>query len=332
MPNTVQTLTTPSPNLTDLPEKTRVQRNFSRAAQQYDAAAVLQREVSDRMGERLDYIKFEPQTLLDAGSGTGYSQTKLRERYPKAQRIELDLAFEMLCTSREKQRQNTSIFDKLRRKTSNFVCADLEHLPLKSNSIDLFWSNLAIQWLHTPDNAFNEAFRVLNQGGLLMFSTLGVDTLHELRTAFRHADHAPHVNPFIDMHDLGDALIRAGFSEPVMDMEKIILTYQDLKSLMKDLKGIGAHNALNGRKRGLMGKQTWQTVQNAYETFRKDERLPTTYEVIYGHAWKTVRPSNDQKIITFHRSPIATSPPSIPHAQSASPLHANTYAPPQTSV
>lgn len=287
-----------------LPEKARVRQRFSQAAERYDAAAVLQNEVSERMASRLEYIKFLPETILDAGSGTGFSQAKLAQYYPKSRRIELDLSAEMLAYSRAKKQQNAGIFAKLRRKPGNYICADLESLPLASESVDLFWSNLAIQWLHTPDLAFQEAHRVLKTGGLLMFSTLGVDTLHELRAAFSAVDSRPHVNQFIDMHDLGDALLRAGFAEPVMDMEKIILTYQDLKALMRDLKDIGANNALGGRARGLMGKSTWQKIEQTYEQFRREGRLPSTYEVIYGHAWKQAKKDPQApQIMRFHPRP-----------------------------
>ncbi len=267
-------------------EKQRVRASFDRAAASYDGAAVLQREVSDRMAERLGYIRHQPQRVLDAGSGTGYGAQQLRQHYAAAQVIELDLAPRMLALSRDKQRHERGFFGRLLHKGPPLVCADLEALPLHSGCIDLVWSNLAIQWLNTPDTAFNEVQRVLRTGGLFMFATLGPDTLMELRQAFAGVDGHTHVNRFIDMHDIGDALVRTGFAEPVMDMEKIVLTYEDVKSVMRDLKAIGAHNAMAGRGRGLMGKRAWQQIEQRYETLRREGRLPATYEVIYGHAWK----------------------------------------------
>jgi malonyl-CoA O-methyltransferase len=269
-------------------DKDRIRASFERAAASYDAAAVLQREVSDRMAERLSYIKHQPQVILDAGTGTGYGAAQLRTQYPDAQIVELDLAHAMLCASRERQRAGDGLLKKLFKRSQPWqVCADVERLPLADNSVDMIWSNLTIQWVNIPDSVFSEFERVLKPDGMLMFSTLGPDTLFELREAFGGVDHATHVTQFIDMHDLGDALMRVGFAEPVMDMDKIVLTYDTVRDVMHDLKAIGAHNATRDRSRGLMGKQAWQRVEAHYEARRRDGKLPATYEVVYGHAWKS---------------------------------------------
>ncbi|UTH75597.1 malonyl-ACP O-methyltransferase BioC [Chromobacterium sp. IIBBL 290-4] len=268
-------------------DKARVRASFEKAAASYDSAAVLQREVSDRMAERLDYIKHQPALILDAGAGTGYGAAQLRERYPQARVLELDLAHAMLLASRERGRAGEGLLKKLFKPSPPWqVNADIEKLPLADSSVDMIWSNLTIQWINVPDKMFAELRRVLKPDGLLMFSTLGPDTLSELRDAFGGVDGATHVNQFIDMHDIGDALMRAGFAEPVMDMEKIVLTYDNAKSVMRDLKAIGAHNATAGRGRGLMGKEAWRKVEEAYERHRRDGKLPASYEVVYGHAWK----------------------------------------------
>lgn len=207
-------------------DKSRVRAAFERAAPSYDSAAVLQREVSDRMAARLDYIKFSPKVILDAGSGTGYGAAELRRRYPEARVIELDLATTMLQASREKQQAGGGLLGKLFKRAQPWqLCADVECLPLADASVDMIWSNLAIQWVNIPDGVFAEFQRVLKPEGMLMFSTLGPDTLFELRQSFAGVDGATHVNQFIDMHDLGDALLKSGFAEPVMDMDKIVLTY-----------------------------------------------------------------------------------------------------------
>lgn len=291
-------------------DKASVRASFEKAAHSYDAAAVLQREVCDRMAERLDYIKHEPAVVLDAGSGTGYGAAALRRRYPEARVLELDLAQAMLQTSREKQREGQGMLSRLFRRQEPWqVCADIERLPLADNSVDMIWSSLTIQWINEPDGVFAEFQRVLKPGGMLMFSSLGPDTLHELRSAFSHADGGSHVNHFIDMHDLGDALLKGGFAEPVMDMEKIVMTYGEAKGVMQDLKGIGAHNVTAGRQRGLMGKHAWQRVCAAYEAFRRDGQLPATYEVVYGHAWKSEKSRKNntlpdgRQIIEFSRTP-----------------------------
>ena len=269
-----------------LPAKPDVQRSFAAAAQTYDDNAFLQREIADRLFERLDYIKLQPGRALDLGSGTGYATRKLRQRYANAEIISLDLAPEMLQLSRGKLPAEPILKRFLgRSRAQKWLCANAEALPLAAESIDLVLSSLMLQWCD-PEAVAAEVARVLRPNGLFMFTTFGPDTLKELRAAFRRLDDAPHVNDFVDMHDIGDILVQAGFSDPVMDQETITLTYADLKSMLRELKGIGAHNVLPGRARGLMGKQRWQRLQNAYETYRHEGRLPATYEVVYGHAWK----------------------------------------------
>ena len=269
-----------------LPAKPDVRRSFAAAAQTYDDNAFLQREIGDRLFERLDYIKLQPVRVLDLGSGTGYATRKLRQRYAHADIVSLDLAPEMLHFARG-QLPATPILARLmgRSPGQSWLCANAEALPLASESIDLVLSSLMLQWCD-PEAVAREVSRVLKPNGLFMFTTFGPDTLKELRASFRQLDDTPHVNDFVDMHDIGDILAHAGFADPVMDQETITLTYADLKSMLRELKGIGAHNVLPGRAQGLMGKQRWQRLQNAYEIFRRDERLPATYEVVYGHAWK----------------------------------------------
>ena len=177
----------------------------------------------------------------------------------------------------------------------------MARLPLKSHSVDLLWSSLALQWANDLEATLRDFYRTLAPGGLLMFATFGPDTLRELRSAFAHIDAAPHVNRFADLHDIGDMLVNAGFASPVMEMEILTLTYTDLKSLMIDLKGIGAHNAAVARPRGLLGKSAWKILEQQYEGNRVDGRLPATYEVIYGHAWvgDKTRLEDGRQIIQF---------------------------------
>jgi malonyl-CoA O-methyltransferase len=264
-------------------DKKAMRRAFSKAATQYDASAVMQREVCVRMLERLDYIKQAPTSVLDIGSGTGWGTRQLGERYPAAQIIALDIAMGMLQTSRG----TSSWWGKLfAGKTRQFVCADMEALPVKANSMDMVWSNLAVQWCNDLPATLAELHKVLKVDGLLMFSTFGPDTLKEIRLAFQGVDGYNHINRFADMHDVGDMLVAAGFADPVMDMEYITLTYDDVKAVMQDLRSIGAHNATAGRAKGMMGKHTWNRVLQNYERLRRDGKLPATFEVIYGHAWK----------------------------------------------
>ncbi len=249
---------------------------FSRAASRYDESAVLQREIAGRMLERLDYIRLKPRTILDAGAGTGEATAALLKRYPKARVIALDFALPMLQEARKRGR--------LMRRPAT-VCADLEQLPLATASVDLVYSNAALQWCTDLEGTLRDLRRVLRPGGLLMFSTFGPDTLRELRQAWSEVDRKPHVSPFLDMHDIGDMLMRSRFAEPVMDAEYITMTYRNARQLMRDIKGIGAHNALEGRHRGLTGKQRMERFMQAYEQFRSEGRLPSTWEVVYGHAW-----------------------------------------------
>ncbi len=264
-------------------DKLAVRRAFSRAAGGYDAAAVLQREVRARLLEKLDYVRLEPARVLDVGSGTGGGTRELARRYRHAEIISLDIALGMLAASRETFPWWRKLFPGNRQR---LVCADVEALPLAAHSVDMAWSNLALQWCNDLPQTFSGLHRVLRPEGLLIFSTFGPDTLKELRTAFRGVDAHNHVNRFADMHDVGDMLVAAGFADPVLEMERITLTYSDVRAVMQDLRSIGAHNATAGRAQGMTGKEKWARIVHNYEAFRRDGRLPATFEIVYGHAWK----------------------------------------------
>lgn len=265
-------------------DKRLLRRSFERAGATYDAAAVLQNEVCARMLARLQYVKVDPAAILDAGAGTGNAIAGLRARFPRARIIALDLALSMLRRARGRIPGWARLL--LRRAAPLPVCADIERLPLADGRVGLAWSSLALQWINDPARAFSEIYRILAPGGLLMFSTFGPDTLTELRAAFRSIDGRTHVNRFLDMHDIGDMLVRGGFADPVMDMERLTLTYGDVRELMRDLKAIGAHNVTQGRPPGLFGKSRVAAMAQNYEALRRDGRLPATFEVVYGHAWK----------------------------------------------
>jgi malonyl-CoA O-methyltransferase len=271
-----------------LPKKADVKRSFDQAAQTYDENAFLQREIADRLFERLDYIKLAPAHVLELGCGTGYVTRKLRARYPDAHLTAVDIAPAM-CREAAAQMPRTPLLARLFKSApiTEWLCADAEQLPLADESVDLVVSSLTLQWCD-PEAVARECIRVLRPEGLVMFTTFGPDTLKELRIAFKAVDDKPHVNTFVDMHDIGDIMVAAGFADPVMDQEIVTITYSELKTLLRELKGIGAHNVLPDRQTGLMGKQQWRTLLEAYERFRRSEdgKLPTTYEVVYGHAWK----------------------------------------------
>ena len=262
-------------------DKRLLRRSFEKAAAGYDAAAVLQHEVCRRMLARLDYIKLEPAAILDAGSGTGNVVPALRARYPHATLFALDIALAMV----RRARARATWWQSVRGRGVVPVCGDIERLPLGAATVGMVWSNLALQWVNDPPGALAEFRRVLAPGGLLMFSTFGPDTLKELRAAYQGTDRYTHVNRFIDMHDLGDMLVHGGFADPVMDMEYVTLTYNDVRALMHDLKAIGAHNVTAGRRQGMTARAAFAAVARNYEALRRDGRLPATFEVIYGHAW-----------------------------------------------
>jgi malonyl-CoA O-methyltransferase len=281
-------------------DKREVRRAFSRAAADYDAAAVLQREVCTRMLERLDYVKLRPSRILDVGSGTGRGTRQLGERYKEAEIVALDIAIGMLQNARGHSGWWRKLFGGAKQ---GYVCADAEALPLAANSVELVWSNLALQWCNDLPQAFAELHRVLKADGLLMFSTFGPDTLKELRQAFHGVDAHNHLNRFADMHDIGDMLTRGGFADPVMEMECLTLTYDDVRGVLHDLKSIGAHNATAGRGQGLMGKHAWARLLDNYEKLRRDGKLPATYEVVYGHAWKA-QPRTTREGAAIIRTPF----------------------------
>ncbi len=283
-----------------VPEKRAVRRSFERAARTYDSNNVLQCEVGLRLLKHLDPIRIDPSLVVDIGCGTGLFFDPLRKRFPRADLVGVDIARPMLEIA---ARRTSWIARALRRPHPRLICGDAERLPLAHASASFMFSNLALQWTR-PERVFEEAARVVSTGGLFMFSTFGPDTLKELRAAFAAVDGFQHVNAFVDMHDLGDALVHAGFVDPVMEMEVITLEYASVEAVARDLKAIGAHNSLPGRPRGLSGRGRWRDLLAAYEKARRNGVLPATYEVIYGHAWRAApkRVADGRRIIDFPRA------------------------------
>ena len=261
-----------------------VRRNFSRAAAGYDAVAVLQREVASRMLERLDYVKIEPARVLDLGCGTGACLTALSERYPKAQVLGTDVSEAMLHVGRGQRSCLRWLLPFLKNRKTALVVADAQALPFSTNSLGMIWSSLMLHWLNDPRLVFSEMYRALDVGGLLMFATFGPDTLKELRNVF--TDGYVHTQRFIDMHDYGDMLLECGFSDPVMDVEMLTLTYSCIDDLFRDLRQSGAGCAMLSRRHGLMGRSVWVEACASYDKLKRNGRLPATFEVVYGHAWK----------------------------------------------
>lgn len=279
--------------MNDLFDARHVRRAFSRASASYADAARLQHEIEARLLESLDYYAEgraadarTPSVVVDLGCGPGSAARAMQQRWPKARVLALDLALPML------QRQTSP--GALARTLSSVglgaraparICADARALPLADHTVDLLFSNLCLQWVEDLPAVFAGFRRVLKPNGMLIVSTFGPDTLYELRTAFAAADAVPHVSPFASIAQFGDALIGAGFRNPVLDRDDLVTRYDDLPALMRELRAIGATNALRARRHTLTGKTRFAAATNAYETFRDADRLPATWEVITALAW-----------------------------------------------
>jgi malonyl-CoA O-methyltransferase len=256
-------------------DRAAIRRYADRASARYDAAAVLASELRAQMLRRLDWIAFTPATVLDLGCGTGAGSAALAARWPAARVIGLDASPAMLAAARG--RDGAARVE--------WLHAEAESAPLTDTSVDLVFSNLMLPWCEDIDAVFRQVSRILRPRGLFTFTTLGPDTLGELRAAWRAADRAPHVHPFTDMHDLGDGLVRAGFAEPVLDVSRFTLTYADVAALMRDLRATGSQNAATDRRRGLAGRGRIAAMSEAYEPFRADGVLPARVEAVFGQAW-----------------------------------------------
>ncbi len=256
-------------------DKRRLAASFGAAAAHYDQAAVLQATVGDELLERAAALAQKPARILDVGAGTGRLTARLRKRFAGSEVIALDLSNGMLRAAR----RHAGWFKPLPR-----VQADAAALPLADASIDLLFSNLCVQWCDDLPATLMSFRRVLKPGAWLVFTTFGPDTLKELRGAFATVDDHAHVHRFLDMHDVGDAVLAQGFADPMLDVERYTLTYPDTIALMRDLKAIGARNAHQDRPRGLMSRRALQLLEAAYEPHRTNGSLPASYEVVFAQA------------------------------------------------
>lgn len=268
----------------------QVRRAFSRSAASYEAAARLQHVVEARLLESLDYLddpalaRAPPRRVLDLGCGTGRASRAMQARWPKADVVSLDLALPMLREGRAAARPGGWLGNPFARRPLP-VCADARALPLADASVDVLFSNLCLQWVEDLDAVLAGFRRVLKPHGLLLFSTFGPATLWELREAFAQADDVPHVSPFADIAGVGDALVRAGFHQPVLDREDERTHYPDLPALMRELRAIGATNALASRRHTLTGRTRFRVAAEAYEAQREAHGLPASWEILSAMAW-----------------------------------------------
>lgn len=259
-------------------DQRRVRERFNRAAGSYDRHAAVQHEIGRRLDERFGWLKLEPARILDLGAGTGQMVRAMRERYPKADVIGLDLAEAML--QRLPRRRWWS-------RHRQAVVADMHALPFPGGCMDAVVSNFAVQWSDRPAALFAEAARVMSSGAPFAFTTLGPDSLVEVRRAWAAVDPSPHVHQFLDMHDLGDALVSAMLADPVMDRETVTVTYPTVEALLGDLRGVGVGNTQSGRSRGMTGAHAWRRFREALADQAVDGQIPLTYEIVYGLAWGT---------------------------------------------
>ncbi|WP_329742116.1 malonyl-ACP O-methyltransferase BioC [Dyella sp. A6] len=258
-------------------DRAQVRRHFGDAAQSYEKHDALQRETQELLLDRLNFYLETPSLVVDVGAGPGRGTALLKKRWPKAQVVALDAALPML---RQAKRHSAWL------KPFQRVCGDATALPLADHCVDVLHSNLCFQWIDDLTALFAECVRVLRPGGLLVFSTFGPDTLKELRAAWAAADGHPHVSRFLDMHDIGDAMINGGLRDPVLDVDRFTLTYSEPRKLLEELQGLGATNTDSTRERGLTGKSRYRAMLAAYETMRRDDgRIPATWEVVTAHAW-----------------------------------------------
>lgn len=271
-------------------DKRIISRNFSRAAASYNEHAVLQNTALERLVESLPVFRIQPSRILDLGSGTGLASKQLHQQYSRAEVIQLDIAESMLSAARK---YNRRIFNR-----DKYVCADAEQLPIADETCDLVFSCLMMQWSLKPLLLLEETSRILKSRGLFLFATLGNETHHELRQCWNSEDKDT-FHRYVNIQQLGNSLLKAGFDQPVLSSESIVLTYPDLASIFKDLKQVGAMNATEHRRRSLTGKNRYKECQLEYEKLRKADRLPLTYEVIYGHAWKQQEAENVSVPVQF---------------------------------
>jgi malonyl-CoA O-methyltransferase len=259
---------------------TALKKGFNRTAKTYKAHAKIAHSTQLILLERLDTLKIKPKRILDVGSGSSTLGSELIQRYPQAEIFNLDLAEQRLQLAQSKRTINKQFF----------ICADAHALPFTSQSFDLIVSNLCWYWMDHLGQAIYEAQRVLKVDGTLLFTTLGPDTLRELRAAFYEISPNPHINHFFDMHDIGDALLKAGFADPVMDVEYLTQDFNGLTAIFRMLQKTGETNYLKLRHRAMTSKKIFKGMRHCYKKFKNQKTYPATFEIIFGYAWcKNIR-------------------------------------------
>ena len=264
-------------NAFGLPDRTAALVRLRRASATFDDADAVHTEARARLLARLPLFKLDPRRIVDLGTATGKAVPELADQYPDAQILAIDLCRHMAARTRARCR---------RLERTAAITGDAERLPLRDGSIDLVFANLLLPWCD-PAEVFREAARVLRDGGLLLFTTVGPDTLGEVREAWSEVDDGLHVHGFVDMHDLGDLATRSGLAEPVLDIDRLTVTYPDVDGLVSDLRACGATNVAHGRRSQLTGRSRWNAFRDRMESQRTEAGLSIGVELIFGQTWGT---------------------------------------------
>ena len=254
-----------------LPEPRAARRAFDRA-REFESACFIHDEARSRLTARLDLVRLVPTVAVDLGCATGRGAAALAARYPAARVLAVDSSLGMLRAAAAGACGTVRVLG-----------GDAAALPLSAGSVELVLANLVLPWCR-PERLFAEAARVLADGGALLFATLGPDSLQEVRAAFAAVDDRIHVHAAFDMHDLGDLALAAGLAEPVLDVDRIEVTYADVAGLARDLRAVGAVNVAGGRRRSLTGRRRWGRFVERLP-LGPDGRLAVTIELILGQAW-----------------------------------------------
>ena len=251
-------------------------RRFDAAASTFDSADFVHRKTAEGLFERLQPMQLDVRQVLELGSATGKCSRELAATFRRARVTSVDISGQMLRKGRSQRR----LFSRVRE-----VQADAMQLPFPADSIDLVFSNLLLPWMDDLEGCFGEVSRVLRPEGLFLFSTLGPDSLAELRHAWTDVDHYQHVNLFFDMHDVGDCLVRAGLRDPVLDVDHLNISYAKTERLLADLSAVGGRNSLKDRRPGLTGREQFAAFRKQLQRVAGENGSGITLELVFGHAW-----------------------------------------------
>ena len=275
-------------------DRRSVAASFGAASGRYDASAVLQARTREELLARLEHFSLAPRVILDLGTGTGHAAAALARRFPGARVLAVDIALPMLQIAGRQLGWRDRFLGGRFGHPFTRLAADARALPLADASVDLVFSNCMLQWCDDLDATLAEIRRVCAPRAMFTLATFGPTTLQELRAAFAAVDDAPHVNEFVDMHDLGSALVRAGFEEPVLDVDRHCDWHGDVRSVMRALKEIGATNAHAARPRGLFGRGRLRALENEYARFANDAgALPLSWEIVHATSFASSIPSKN---------------------------------------